>query len=341
MKYGVGILDREFEKSKNYTTDDVCLILVIFTGITDKIADVRYLGKCLSEFMEVLEFCKMRGQKISMNEPLVSIIMGVYNGENTIKKCIDSIMLQTYSNWEFIICDDRSKDNTYNVIKKYETKDKRITCIQNTTNRGLATSLNQCLKLARGKYIARMDADDESMPERLEKQVRFLEMYSQYDVVGTERYIVSDSKIYGIRRCVEYPRKEILLKAAPFAHPTIMMRHEVYKSLGGYRATRETIRAEDLELWFRFFQKGYQGYNIQEPLYKYTESIDDYKKRSFSAAVKTAIIYIYGYRMLKFPLYKYIYAVKPILASLIPRKIMYKYHKNQLYTINIEENQKQ
>ena len=275
-----------------------------------------------------------------MNEPLVSIIMGVYNGQCTIRKCIDSIILQTYSNWEFIICDDCSDDNTYKIIKEYEIRDKRIRSIRNDMNRRLAASLNRCLEIVKGKYIARMDADDESMPNRLERQVYFLERYPQYDVVGTDRYMMSDSKIYGIRSSIECPSKEVLLKGTPFAHPTIMMRQEVYKSLNGYRVKKETVRAEDLELWFRFFQKGYQGYNIQEPLYKYTESIEDYKKRTFSAAKKTAMVYIHGYKLLDFPLYKYIYAVKPILAALIPRKIMYKYHRSQLQTINIEEKSK-
>ena len=102
-----------------------------------------------------------------MGQPLVSIIMGAYNCEATIEKCVESILQQTYKNWQFIICDDFSSDNTFDILKKYEDKDSRIIILHNECNKRLAASLNNCLKVAKGKYIARMDADDESLPQRL------------------------------------------------------------------------------------------------------------------------------------------------------------------------------
>lgn len=261
-----------------------------------------------------------------MKKPLVSIIMGVHNEENAIEKCINSIMNQTYDNWEFIICDDGSTDNTYSLLKEIQKKDERILLLRNKTNRRLAATLNICLKFANGKYIARMDADDESMPERLEKQVEFLELYPEYSVVGTAMYIVSEENITGVRRCIQIPDSRTLLKGVPHAHPTIMMRREVYCILGGYSERKDTMRAEDLDLWIRFYEHGYRGYNISWPLYRYTESIEDYEKRSLIAAVYTAKVYLRGYRKLHFPVWQYIYAVRPIISALLPKEFMYKYH---------------
>ena len=105
-----------------------------------------------------------------MEDSLVSIIMGVYNDQETISTCIDSIINQDYHNWEFIICDDCSTDETLSIVKKYAQKDSRIKVIQNTKNEKLAYSLNHCLKYSSGEYIARMDGDDIALPHRLRTQ---------------------------------------------------------------------------------------------------------------------------------------------------------------------------
>lgn len=265
-----------------------------------------------------------------MEKPLVSIIMGVYNAESTISDCINSIILQTYSNWEFIICDDCSTDNTLNIMEQFCEKEKRIIIVRNTQNMRLAASLNHCLKVAKGKYIARMDADDVSLPQRLEKQVSFLENHSKYDVVGCNRIIFDDQGDRGIRQSIEFPGKSILVKDTPFAHPTILMRKSVYDALDGYTVSKETMRAEDLDLWFRFYEQGFCGYNLQEPLYRYREGQTDLLKRSLTAGIQTAKVFWNGYKRLHFPLRKRVWAVKPIVAALIPKKIMIRYYQKQL-----------
>ncbi len=274
-----------------------------------------------------------------MGKPLVSIIMGVYNGEDTIEKCVNSIFSQTYDNWEFIICDDCSTDDTYYILKKIQRRDNRILLLHNKKNKRLAATLNYCLQYAKGKYIARMDADDESMPERLEKQVGFLEAHPEYAVVGTARYITAEGKIMGIRRGYVVPDRSTLLKDVPYGHPTIMMREEVYRALGGYRESKDTMRSEDLDLWFRFYAYKYQGYNIQEPLYKYTESICDYKKRTLIAGIYTAKIFLRGYKMLDFPFYQYIFAIKPIISAILPSVFMYRYHVRKLDSVDTTHNE--
>lgn len=263
-------------------------------------------------------------------DPLVSIIMGAYNEESTIHSCIKSIQNQTYSNWEFLICDDCSTDSTSIIIRQYAEKDDRIKLISNKVNMRLAASLNNCLKYARGEYIARMDSDDESLPQRIEQQVKFLEKNQEIDCVGCARIIFDETGDRGIRKGPEYPKEEILLTTTPFAHPTIMVRRGVYEHLHGYTESQETMRAEDLDFWARFFDAGYKGYNLQIPLYRYHESEDDLKKRSLKAAFETSKVYIKAYKTLGFHKYKYLYAIKPIIAALVPNHIMDMFYKSRL-----------
>lgn len=261
--------------------------------------------------------------------PLVSIIMGAYNCEESISSCIESIIDQTYSNWEFIICDDCSTDGTLEVLKDYATKDQRIKIVRNEKNSKLAYSLNHCLKYARGEYVARMDDDDKSLPERLEKQVLFLNEHPEYAVVGSSVQLFDGEKITGVRKSREYPQKNNVLYGPPFMHPTIVMRKSVYDELGGYTVSSRTLRGQDWDLWFRFFANGYKGYNFQKPLLIYHESPDDYKKRT----VKTGIMYtktaLFGYKLLGAPKYKYICALKPLLSAMIPHKVLLKYHSKK------------
>ena len=110
----------------------------------------------------------------------VSIIMGIYNCASTLPEAIDSIINQTYNNWELIMCDDGSVDNTYEIADKYRNQyPKKIVLLKNEKNMGLNYTLNECLKHSSGEYIARMDGDDLSLPTRLEKEVAFLENNTQ------------------------------------------------------------------------------------------------------------------------------------------------------------------
>ena len=185
---------------------------------------------------------------------MVSVILGVYNCEKTIRESIDSIVNQTYKNWELIICDDYSNDNTYKIIKEYEKlyKDK-IIVIRNERNLTLGPTLNKCLKLARGQYIARQDADDISASDRFEKQVKFLDENKDINLIGTSLKLFDEKGFYGERIIKDKPQKKDLMKGVTFAHATIMVRTEVYKKLKGYNESKEIIGAEDYELWFRFF----------------------------------------------------------------------------------------
>ena len=261
-----------------------------------------------------------------MEKPLVSVIMGVYNEEKTICQCIDSILNQTYTNWEFIICNDCSKDRTLGLLKEYAEKDSRIIVLNNDKNLRLAASLNKCLVVAKGKYVARMDADDISLPERIETQVAYMENHPDIDCVGCSRIMFDENGDRGIRKGIENPTREILKVRSPFAHPTIMMKAETYNELKGYAVSKDGMRAEDLELCIRFFMRNKKGYNIQKPLYKYHESDEDYKKRTLKAATGTSKIFFRGYRLLGFPIYVYPLALKPIVSVILPQRLIKEFH---------------
>lgn len=265
-----------------------------------------------------------------MDNPKISVIMGIYNCEEILSQAIESVINQTYSEWELIMCDDGSKDNTYKIACDYAEKYENIHVLKNEKNMRLAYSLNRCLEVAKGKYIARMDADDLNLPERLEKQVEFLENHDEYELVSCRSMVFENGKDKGIRGKEGCPGKYSLLKTTPFMHPTIMMRKSAYDSLGGYLVAEKTIRGEDMELWFRFFEKNYTGYILNDILYKYHESKDDFKKRSLKAAYGHMQIMIEGYRRLQFPLWYYPFVLKPILAAVIPDGLMAKYKMKKL-----------
>lgn len=262
-----------------------------------------------------------------MYNPKVSIIMGIYNCENTLAEAIDSVLCQTYENWELILCDDNSKDDTYSIAAKYKERyPEKVVLLKNTVNKKLAATLNRCLEVATGEYIARMDADDVNLPNRLEEEVLFLNAHKEIACVGAGMIIFDEKGDRSIRMEKEYPIKKCMIHNAPFAHPTIMMRKEVFDDLNGYKSSKETLRSEDLDLWFRFFSKGYKGYVIQKPLYRYRESITDFQKRNLKAAWGTTKVFLCGYKLLNYPFYVYPFAFKPVLVSLIPNRVMYFYH---------------
>lgn len=252
--------------------------------------------------------------------------MGAYNCADTVEKCIDSIVAQTYDNWELIVCDDCSRDNTLCVLNEIAERDNRIKVIANSENMKLAATLNNCLAVAKGEYVARMDTDDICLPDRIEKQVAFLCENEEYDVVGGAAQIFDGEKIIGTRRFNEHPSINDLLRGPVFMHPTVMLRKSCYDALGGYTVSKRTVRGQDWDLWFRFYAAGFKGYNMQEPLIVYHESPSDYKKRTLKTATMYTRTALYGYRLVKVPVYKYYLAFKPIISALMPRKIMLAYH---------------
>ncbi|NYE03857.1 glycosyltransferase EpsE [Bacillus niacini] len=257
--------------------------------------------------------------------------MGIYNCADTLSQAIESILAQTYKNWELIMCDDGSTDDTVQVAENYRKSfPEKVFLIKNKKNSGLAVTLNHCLKYAIGDYIARMDGDDISVPERFEKQVDFLENNPEYDLVST-LMIPFDNNIEGIPRGIDkQPDMYSLLTNVPFAHATIMAKREVYQQLGGYSILKRTIRGQDLDLWFRFYKAGFNGYVLQEGLYKVREDMNSFKRKKLIYRIHEMQTRLYGYRLLNFPLRYYPLALRPVIVGLIPRQIMFSYRSKIL-----------
>ena len=206
------------------------------------------------------------GIPVSMKEkPRVTVLMSVYNGEKYLREAIDSILGQTFKDFEFLILDDGSTDSSAEIIRSYS--DPRIRLIQNEKNIGLTRSLNKGLKLANAQYIARMDADDISLPERLEKQTAFLFKNLGYGVVGSSYYHIDGSGKRGPLIRVLTKNSEIqkeLKKKNWFGHGSVMMRRDAVLEAGGYDERYKY--AQDYDLWLRI-AKAYRLANIEQPLY--------------------------------------------------------------------------
>ena len=270
-------------------------------------------------------------------QPNISILMSVYNAEKTLAKSIDSILAQTYRDYEFIICNDASTDATGALLEEYAKADERIVLLQHSENKGLAASLNDCLEIAKGKYIARQDADDISKPDRIERTLAYLEE-TDAPYVACGVYVFDDDGIFSKRLFEEKITKHIIAKKNPFFHPTMMFKKEIITMVQGYRVAEETQRTEDYDLVMRLAAKGYIGQNLQEYLYSVYEPHDAYLRHTIKTRRYEIKTRRYGLKIMKSPFYDYIYLLKPIIMSLIPHKLYRKLKELQWGTHREEEN---
>lgn len=198
----------------------------------------------------------------------VSIGIPFYNSENFLKKTILSVLNQTYSNFELILSDDGSSDHSLEIAKSFS--DSRITVISDGKNKGIAYRLNEQLWLAKGKYFARMDADDLMFPVRIEKQVLFLESHPEIDIVGSQAIVIDDqNKILGLRDSTVPSSINDVLRNPVFIHPTVTGRVEWFRKFGYSNALKGV---EDLDLWIRSFSNS-KFHKLNEPLLFYRDPL--------------------------------------------------------------------
>ena len=184
--------------------------------------------------------------------PRLSVLMSVYNGERYLREAVESILDQTFTDFEFIVVDDGSTDSTWSILSDYAARDARIVLIRNPVNIGLTRSLNKGLALAQGEYIARQDADDVSLPRRLERQLSYLEQHREVGGLGTWAEIIDEENtaVRTIRTPTEHA--EIcaqLLLWNPLIHTSLCARRSSIDVIGGYNA--EIPYAQDYDLWWR------------------------------------------------------------------------------------------
>lgn len=245
----------------------------------------------------------------------ISIIMSVYNCEKTLQQSIHSILAQTYTNWQFIICDDCSTDGTTEMLKRYHDKyPDKFLLIRNEEHMCLPASLNHCLQYAEGEFCARMDGDDCVAPERFEKQVKYLREHPEVQLVGTLMKTFGEKGFGRIIPYKEFPEKEELRYGPCFSHASILTYTKVYRDLGGYTISPRTVRGQDYDLWFKFFAKGFKGVNLQEPLYYVREDEYSFLRRKPKLYLWAMVTRWKGFRKLNFPVRYYIYVLAPIPA---------------------------
>lgn len=205
---------------------------------------------------------------MSFSSPMISVLMSVYNGEKFLAESIESILQQSFKNFEFIIIDDASTDNTAQILSYYAARDPRIHILKNTVNLKLAISLNNGMQAAKAPIIARMDADDWCYPHRLEVQLNFLQQHPEVTLCGS---FIEEYESGIIRRCATTNlaiRTKLIFDSSIY-HPTVMFkRNIILQKTQGY--SNDRLPAEDYDLWVRLSEHHDVIFaNIPEVLLRY------------------------------------------------------------------------
>lgn len=215
------------------------------------------------------------GKEKMNNNSTVSVVMSVYNAELYLEDAIESILSQTYKDFEFVIINDGSTDKSLEIIEKYKKQDQRIVLISRE-NKGLVVSLNEGIDLSKGEFIARMDADDISFPERFEKQIKFMDNHA-LDICGGHFLLIDDkAKVNGLNVIPishEMCTLSLLFKV-PFAHPSVMIRKSFLDNNSLKYGQSKYQIAEDLDLWVRMHKCGAKFGNVNNVILKY-RMLDD------------------------------------------------------------------
>ena len=252
----------------------------------------------------------------------VSVIMGIYNCAATLQEALDSLYAQTFQDFEIVLCDDGSKDDTYEIALANQRCHKNIVLLRNERNLGLNKTLNNCLAVAKGEYIARMDGDDISLPTRFEREVDFLDSHPEFAIVSTPMIYFDENGEFrrgSVRN--QYPNKYDFISGTPFCHAPCMVRVEAYNRVGGYSEDERLLRVEDYNLWFKMYAAGYRGYILNEHLYKMRDNRAAINRRSYRNRINEAYVKRIGYRMLGLPWYYNIYILRPLIVGLLPKSV--------------------
>lgn len=261
----------------------------------------------------------------------ITVIMGIYNCAETLAESLDSLLAQTYNDWNLVMCDDGSIDETSEVAEKYRSDyPDRIKLIKNERNMGLNHTLNRCLELADGEYIARQDGDDISLPSRFEKEAAALDAHPEIAVVSTAMSYFDENGTWGQSHPIEFPQNNDFIDGTPFCHAPAMVRREAYMKVGGYTVDKKLLRVEDYDLWVKMYALRYRGMNLSEPLYTMRDDRNAYARRKFKYRINEFHVRIKAAKMLKLPFKAYLYSFRPILVGLMPKWLYMIMHKRRI-----------
>ena len=196
---------------------------------------------------------------------------------------------------------------------------------------GLNHTLNHCLQHATGEYIARMDGDDISLPERFEKELNFLQTHPEYAIVSCPMIYFDENGDFRTGGCAcREPQPAMLVRGTVHCHAPCMVRAEAFQSVGGYSVDKKLLRVEDWHLWMKLYAAGYRGYNLNEPLYKMRDDRAAANRRKFKDRFNEVHVCCLVIKTFHLPFWNYIFALRPILVGLLPGPVYHFLHRRKL-----------
>lgn len=263
----------------------------------------------------------------------ISVIMGVLCTRERIPllaRALRSVLEQTYSNFEIIICDDGSDEEARAYLDDLSQACEKVRVVRGSGSSALPVKLNFCLRYAQGRYIARMDDDDLSYPERFDRQLRYLSKHPEISFVGCSAYVISDGEKLGVYDFREFPTARDFRFTQPFIHPTLIFTREAIDEAGGYSEDDSCLLCEDYDLLLRLYAVGRTGANVQELLFEYSVMLDDPRRRKLRIRRNEIITRFRRFRDNRM-LPKYLlYVLKPLAVWLIPHRLLIKIKTRRL-----------
>lgn len=261
---------------------------------------------------------------------MISVIMGTKCSEyrlNSLKRSVDSILNQTYKDFEFIICDNGSCDKALIWLDSKAKEDARVRLHRPLGIDTLQKKLNECIKISNGNFIARMDDDDVSNLNRFELQLQFLMNNREVNFVGSNILEVSVDGISVPRKLPKFPTINDFKFTQPYIHPTLIFRKEVFEDVGLYSESNWKESCEDYDLLLRIYEFGMIGANIQETLLEYSIYNSQEKKKRYKYRINEFLVRVkHFYKLKKLHLW-FLYALKPLIVGIIPLNFLVKLRK--------------
>lgn len=258
----------------------------------------------------------------------LSVLMGVYNCGPYLEEALDSVLNQTFTDFECVICNDGSKDNSAEIVKKYAEKDSRIVFIENDRNHGLAYTLNHALKHVTSDYLIRMDGDDISVPDRFEIMYNAAMEHPDFDVIGSGADLFDEDGSWG-EFVVDYvPDKLDAFMQRTLSHATVIMKTESLRAVGGYDTSTDDARAEDYDLWCRMVKNGYKLMSIPDKLYRVRwDRKNYYSRRPFKCKMAWARLVKYWHKEMDLGVKGYSKVILTYVKVFIPNSFKSLYHR--------------
>ena len=243
----------------------------------------------------------------SQETPLISVIMGIYNCADTLPDAIESILNQTFQDFELILCNDGSTDKTLEIAQGYAVRfPERIVLIQNEQN---------------------MDGDDRSLPNRFQVEATYLDEHPEYAFVSANLEVFDNKGVWGRTHFKPEPQPSDLVKGSSFSHSACMVRKSVFDEVGGYSEGKWLMRVEDKHLWYKIYMAGYRGRNLEEILYSYRDDRDGYNKRKLRYRFNSVYVASLTIKAFHLPPHYYLIAANAIVIGLLPYPIYNRLHK--------------